>query len=165
MRPIALLIAFALLVVMFGCSQPDPRFLQEDPQSAASKAAEDPLVGVKPASVVVLEPAEKKETLGESFPSEVPVPKGEFLATDAQQESWTYTAIVDSPTDGLAAWYRDAYVQRDWEVTSQAGSPDGAYVMNLYKGGAQSHIRITHAQGGGSRVEVTLGLVADIIPQ
>lgn len=167
MRRVAVLIALIALTLTVGCSQDETPLdlVDNDPQSAASRRQEDPLVGVQPANVTVLTPAEVRETLGETFPIEVPVPKGEFLKAESHEEAWNYTVVVSVPTDGFAAWYRDAYVKKNWEVVSQAGSPDGAYVMNLYKGGATSEIRIIHAAEGSSRAEVSIGVAPTIIDE
>lgn len=166
------LAAVAMLVLALaasGCVGSGPA---DDAVSTPQPAAEAvPTTDTAPAMLRPLTPTEKRSAIGPAFPAEVPVPAGEFArATEQNGDAWDYEVLVEGAPPAVAAWYREAYVGRQW-VLVREGDFDGTdgsgrfYVFR--KGDAESRVSVygtdDASQPESTRVVVVLGVGAPVL--
>ncbi len=118
--------------------------------------------------VVPLTPSQKRTAIATSFPAEVPVPAGDFTRAEAQgDDAWDYVVEVDTAYDELVAWYRDAYVGREWELLSAEPFERGAeagVVMRFRKANAESSVTVyRNGDVGPVRAGVTVGIGTPVL--
>ncbi len=166
------LAAAALLVLALaasGCAESGPAGATVSAPQPAAEAS--PATDTAPATLRPLTPTEKRSTIGPAFPAEVPVPAGEFArATEQNGDAWDYEVLVEGTPPAVAAWYREAYVGRQW-VLVQEGDVDGSdgsgrfYVFR--KGDAESRVSVYGTDGvsrsESARVVVVLGVGAPVL--
>lgn len=113
-------------------------------------------------------PSAKRAAIATSFPAEVPVPVGDLIRAEAQgEDAWDYVVEVPTTVEDLTAWYRDAYVGRQWEMLSaesfRKGSEAGI-VLRFRKGNAESSVSVYRMGGVGPvRASVTLGVGTPVL--
>ena len=166
------LFAAALLVLALaasGCAEPGPVDTTVSAPQPPAEAA--PAPDTAPATLRPLTPTEKRSAIGPAFPAEVPVPAGEFTrATEQNGDAWDYEVLVEGAPAAVAAWYREAYVGRQW-VLVQEGDVDGADGPGRFfvfrKGDAESRVSIYGADDvsrpESARVIVVLGVGAPVL--
>lgn len=110
------------------------------------------------ATVVRMEPAQTRAEIATNFPVEVAVAEGQVLRGEAQGPgAWDYEIVVVAPPATVAAWYREQYRLRSWELVESQDPASGAVRLTLRKGSAESEVTIEPmGKGSGSKVRAIL---------
>lgn len=122
--------------------------------------------GAGPSGIGALTPGEKRSAVASSFPIEVPVVRGRVVRARAQGETaWDYELEVEADPASVLAWYRDAYLGRQWVIVG-SGELDGGNggFLDFRKNRAESSVR-AYPSGDGrrSRVVVTVGIGTPVL--
>ena len=135
----------ALALALSGCAPVDTAVPAAAPQ-------------VSTATVVRMEPAQTRAEIATNFPVEVAVAEGQVLRGEAQGPgAWDYEIVVVAPPATVAAWYREQYRLRSWELVESQDPASGAVRLTLRKGSAESEVTIEPmGKGTGSKVRAIL---------
>lgn len=153
----------AFLLVLGACGPvkmpPDVR------EPASTRGSQEP---PDTSAIDALTPAEKRSAIAESFPAEVPVPKGEFVRAAAQgSDAWHYEVKVEAMPAAVVSWYRESYIGRQWVLlnTGEFDGPSGrGTFLDFRKNNAESSVRVfVDDSDNVARVKVTVGVGTPVL--
>jgi len=159
-RSLVVVAMLALTLSVAGCGARQSETSATTPATPAAAPASESAGA--PVSRMGIEDA--RSAIGTSFPAEVPVAAGRVVQGKAQgPDAWDYELEVASTPEAVAAWYLSEYQRRSWELVDQQVA-DGAIVLQLRKGGAESQIIVKKSQTGDTaNVRALLGLATPVL--
>jgi hypothetical protein len=66
---------------------------------------------------------------------------------------------TDTPPDSLAEWYRQAILDRGWDLIGDTPSPDGGVVLHVQRDGPPLWVMIRPGEGGQGSTFSLIGAV------
>lgn len=120
------------------------------------------LYAVAPAPLTQMTPGEKRSGIAQSFPMQIPVPKGALERAEAQGSSaWVYTIVVPGETDRVARWYLDAFMDSEWALVASSEKS-----LDFQKNRAQARFQFEPISSSGppsTRVTASIGVGTEVL--